>query len=80
MGDERLKSEVLRVYGNLADLQVFEETVGVRYGDRVELTIDAFEKNAEVTPSDVRMTVPDGTQVLHVGGEPETPRSRPSTK
>jgi V/A-type H+/Na+-transporting ATPase subunit A len=38
VGDERLKSEVLRVYGNIADLQVFEETDGVRFGDRVELT------------------------------------------
>ena len=38
VGDERLKSEVLRVYGNVADLQVFEDTGGVRYGDRVDLT------------------------------------------
>lgn len=38
VGEERLKSEVLRVYGNIADLQVFEETDGVRYGDEVELT------------------------------------------
>ncbi len=38
VGEERLKSEVLRVYGNIADLQVFEETDGVRYGDAVELT------------------------------------------
>ncbi|MCA9264906.1 MAG: V-type ATP synthase subunit A, partial [Planctomycetales bacterium] len=37
-GDERLKSEVLRVYGREADLQVFEDTQGVRVGDRVELT------------------------------------------
>jgi V/A-type H+-transporting ATPase subunit A len=38
LGDQRLKAEVLRVYGNTADLQVFEETGGVRVGDRVELT------------------------------------------
>jgi len=38
VGEERLKSEVLRVYGKIADLQVFEETDGVRYGDEVELT------------------------------------------
>lgn len=38
VGQERLKSEVLRVYGNIADLQVFEETDGVRFGDPVELT------------------------------------------
>lgn len=38
VGEDRLKSEVLRIDGNLADLQVFEETNGVRVGDRVELT------------------------------------------
>ncbi len=38
VGQERLKSEVLRVYGDIADLQVFEETDGVRFGDPVELT------------------------------------------
>lgn len=38
VGQERLKSEVLRIEGDQADLQVFEETGGVRVGDRVELT------------------------------------------
>ncbi len=38
VGHERLKSEVLRIFGNRADLQVFEETHGVRCGDMVELT------------------------------------------
>lgn len=38
LGDKRLKSEVLRVYGNEADLQVFEDTEGVKVGDSVELT------------------------------------------
>ncbi len=38
VGDEKLKSEVLRVSGNTADIQVFEETGGVKVGDRVELT------------------------------------------
>ena len=38
LGDKRLKSEVLRVYGNEADLQVFEDTEGVKVGDHVELT------------------------------------------
>jgi V/A-type H+-transporting ATPase subunit A len=37
VGVQKLKAEVLRVYGNTADLQVFEETAGVRAGDRVEL-------------------------------------------
>ena len=38
LGDKRLKSEVLRVYGSEADLQVFEDTEGVKVGDSVELT------------------------------------------
>jgi V/A-type H+/Na+-transporting ATPase subunit A len=38
VGDARLKGEVLRVQGRNADLQVFEETQGVRTGDVVELT------------------------------------------
>ena len=38
VGDERLKAEVLRIQGNVADLQVFEETDGVKIGDEVELT------------------------------------------
>lgn len=37
-GHARLKSEVLRVRGRLADLQVFEDTRGVRVGDPVELS------------------------------------------
>ncbi len=38
VGQERLKSEVLRVFGRRADMQVFEDTQGVSVGDRVELT------------------------------------------
>ncbi len=38
VGEDRLKAEVLRVRGNTADLQVFEETLGVQVGDQVELT------------------------------------------
>lgn len=37
-GEERLKGEVLRVVGDVADMQVFEETAGVKVGDPVELT------------------------------------------
>ncbi|WP_459556713.1 V-type ATP synthase subunit A [Lacunimicrobium album] len=36
--DRKLKAEVLRVYGKQADLQVFEDTEGVRVGAPVELT------------------------------------------
>ncbi len=38
VGGERLKAEVLRIQGDVADMQVFEETTGVKVGDPVELT------------------------------------------
>jgi V/A-type H+-transporting ATPase subunit A len=38
VGEERLKAEVLRVQGDVADMQVFEDTNGVRVGDAVELS------------------------------------------
>jgi V/A-type H+-transporting ATPase subunit A len=38
VGEERLMAEVLRVLGNTADMQVFEDTRGVRVGDRVEMS------------------------------------------
>lgn len=38
VGDKRLKSEVIRIRGNLAQLQVFEITKGVGIGDPVEFT------------------------------------------
>jgi V/A-type H+/Na+-transporting ATPase subunit A len=38
VGEERLKAEVLRVQGHRADMQVFEDTSGVRVGDWVELS------------------------------------------
>jgi V/A-type H+/Na+-transporting ATPase subunit A len=37
-GEERLKSEVIRIQGNKAFLQVFESTKGLRVGDLVEFT------------------------------------------
>lgn len=37
-GEQRLKSEVLRIQNRVADLQVFEDTSGVKVGDEVELT------------------------------------------
>ena len=37
-GEEKLKSEVIRVRGDLADLQCFEDTVGLQIGDKVEFT------------------------------------------
>lgn len=40
VGNERLMAEVLRVQGKTADMQVFEDTRGVRIGDQVELSGD----------------------------------------
>ena len=36
--DQRLKSEVIRIRGNRADLQVYEDTIGLKVGDKVEFT------------------------------------------
>ncbi|MBQ7208584.1 MAG: V-type ATP synthase subunit A [Lentisphaeria bacterium] len=38
VGGARLKSEVIRVRGDVADLQVFESTNGLKVGDEVEFT------------------------------------------
>ena len=48
VGNERLKAEVLRVRRRTADMQVFEDTRGVRVGDRVELTGEML--SAELGP------------------------------
>ena len=36
--EERLKSEVIRVTNNIAELQVYEDTKGLRLGEKVEFT------------------------------------------
>ncbi|MCK5013619.1 MAG: V-type ATP synthase subunit A, partial [Candidatus Omnitrophica bacterium] len=38
VGEERLKSEVIRVKGKRAEVQVFEDTLGIKIGDTVEFT------------------------------------------
>ena len=38
VGNLKLKAEVIRVRGNTAELQVFEDTVGLKVGDPVEFT------------------------------------------
>lgn len=38
LGKQRIMAEVLRIRGSRADMQVFEDTDGVRVGDNVELT------------------------------------------
>lgn len=40
IGDLKLKAEVIRIRGNNAELQVFEDTVGVKVGDPVEFSGD----------------------------------------
>jgi V/A-type H+-transporting ATPase subunit A len=37
-GDLKLKAEVIRIRGNSAELQVFEDTMGLKIGDPVEFT------------------------------------------
>ncbi|MBU0758785.1 MAG: V-type ATP synthase subunit A, partial [Candidatus Omnitrophica bacterium] len=37
-GEERLKSEVIRVRGQKAELQVYEDTKGLKVGEEVEFT------------------------------------------
>ena len=37
-GEKKLKAEVIRITGNVADLQVFEMTTGIGVGDEVEFT------------------------------------------
>jgi V/A-type H+-transporting ATPase subunit A len=37
-GDRKLKSEVIRVRGQVCDMQVFEDTRGIQVGDAVEFT------------------------------------------
>ena len=37
-GDDRIKCEVIRVRGSVADLQAFEDTVGLKIGDNIEFT------------------------------------------
>jgi len=48
LGDVRLKSEVIRIRGHYAELQVFEDTTGLREGDRVEFTGELL--SAELGP------------------------------
>jgi V/A-type H+-transporting ATPase subunit A len=40
LGEIQLKAEVIRVRGTVAELQVFEDTVGLRVGDEVEFSGD----------------------------------------
>ena len=58
-GDVRLKCEVIRVHGKRADLQSFEDTVGLKIGDLVEFTDELL--SVELGPGLLRQ-VYDGLQ------------------
>ncbi len=47
-GDNRLKSEVIRIKGKRAELQVYEDTRGLKVGDRVEFSGELL--SAELGP------------------------------
>lgn len=47
-GDLRLKAELIRIRGRYAEMQVFEDTTGLRAGDRVEFTGELL--SAELGP------------------------------
>ncbi len=47
-GDERLKCEVIRVKGHLAETQVYENTSGLKVGDKAEFTEELL--SAELGP------------------------------
>ena len=46
--EERLKSEIIRVHGNLAEMQVYEATGGLKIGEPVEFTGELL--SAELGP------------------------------
>ena len=59
VGDKRLKSEVIRIRGEYADLQVYEDTRGLKQGDAVEFTGELL--SAELGPGLLSRTY-DGLQ------------------
>ena len=59
VGDKKLKAEVIEIAGDLAKLQVFEDTRGVDFNTEVELTGDLLE--AELGPG-LLTSIVDGLQ------------------
>ncbi len=45
VGDVKLKAEVIRIQGDIASLQVFEDTVGIKVGNQVEFTGEMLALN-----------------------------------
>ncbi len=80
VGEERLMAEVLRIQGDTADMQVFEDTRGVRVGDHVEMTgemlsvtlgpgllgqvFDGLEKPLSVLAKDYGFFLPRGVDLF----------------
>ena len=58
-GEEHLKAEVLRVQGDVADMQVFDDTAGVKVGDPVEIVQKYGERLVAVHLKDWIVTDPD---------------------
>lgn len=89
VGDQRLEAEVLRVQGGVADMQVFEDTRGVRVGDFVQLTgemlsvelgpgllgqvFDGLQKPLAVLARDHGFFLPRGVEVSSVDLERRWP-------
>ncbi|NOY75313.1 MAG: V-type ATP synthase subunit A [Kiritimatiellaeota bacterium] len=59
VGEERLKGEVIRVRGKRVDIQTFEDTVGLKVGDKIEFTDELL--SVELGPGLLTM-VYDGLQ------------------
>ena len=67
VGDTSLKSEVIRIRGNVAQIQVYEMTGGIKCGDTVEFTGEML--SAELGPG-LLGQVYDGLQnPLHILAE-----------
>lgn len=80
VGEEHLMAEVLRIQGDTADMQVFEDTRGVRVGDHVEMTgemlsvvlgpgllgqvFDGLEKPLSVLAKDYGFFLPRGVDLF----------------
>ena len=81
----KLLSEIIRVRGKLADLQVFEDTSGVQVGDEVELTgemlsvtlapgllgtvFDGLQNPLALLAQEFGFLLPRGTEVAPVDAE-----------
>ena len=59
VGEEKLKSEIVRIRGDIAFMQVFEDTRGIKVGDTVEFTDEML--SVEVGPGLLGM-IYDGLQ------------------